>query len=71
VNDTNIAALGSRESEIGGSPITPGSTSIYNCIRADIAWLIVGGGPGACVTQQSQTCNIILGSGIRKRIDSL
>ena len=29
---------------------------------------VVGGRPGACITQQAQTCNIILGAAIRAGI---
>ena len=46
--------------------MTPsGSTYSLKNVGADIAKLVVGGGPGACVTQQARTCNLILGAAIR------
>jgi hypothetical protein len=45
--------------------MTPsGFTYSLSNVGADIARLVVGGGPGACVTQQAQTCNLILGAAI-------
>lgn len=49
--------------------MTPsGSTYSLKNVGADIAKLVVGGGPGACVTQQARTCNLILGAAIRAGI---
>ena len=49
--------------------MTPsGSTYSLKNVGADIAKLVVGGGPGACVTQQARTCNLIFGAVIRAGI---
>ncbi len=49
--------------------MTPsGFTYSLNNVGADIARLVVGGGPGACVTQQGQTCNLVLRAALRAGI---
>ena len=41
--------------------MTPsGSTYSHKYVGADIAGLVVGGGPDVCVTQQAQSCNLIM-----------
>jgi hypothetical protein len=49
--------------------MTPsGSTYSHNYVGADIAGLVVRGGPDVCVTQQTQSCNLILGAELRAGI---
>jgi hypothetical protein len=40
-------------------------------VGADIAGLVFGGRPDVCVTQQAQSCNLILKAEIRAEIDNL
>jgi hypothetical protein len=49
--------------------MTPsGSTYSHKYVGADIAGLVIGGGPDVCVTQQAQSCNLILGAELRAGI---
>ncbi len=49
--------------------MTPsGSTYSLKYVGADIAGLVVGGGPDVCVTQQAQSCNLILVAELRAGI---
>ena len=47
---------------------TSGSTYSHKYVGADIAGLVVGIGPDVCVTQQAQSCELILGAEIRADI---
>ena len=49
--------------------MTPsGSTYSHKYVRAG---LVVGSGPDVCVTQQAQSCNLILGAELRAGISNL
>ncbi len=45
--------------------MTPSGFTYSLTVGAEIARLVLNAGPGACVTKQGQTCNLVLGAVIR------